>query len=411
MSNRRFARGLACGLILIALPAGDRGCTLRAEEPAARRLLTAEQVYQQTLKSTAFLVAGNHQGSGWVLQDGDKKLLVTNEHVVASAQHGDKFERVFVDFPSYKNGDLITERAHHFTRYQKQPPNGRVLVADARRDLAVVEIEGTGGPALRLARHSVQRGDQVHILGNPGDGPMWKHITGRVLDLTRNGSIHEIRLATPLFVKGGTSGGPIVNDYGELVGVIAAVHRNGPELAYAIELLEVLDFLADGLSNQANPHSPLTDPVRHWTYELRRHPKDGSLYRQRATALLRQGQYDAAIADCTQALYLNPDDALACNERGAAWTFKDRDDAAIADFTQALKLDPRLTAAYRNRAGCHFRNQDFEAAAADCSRAIELDAKDARAYWRRSQAYEKLNQVASAAKDRKAALALNPALK
>src|SRR6516162_1623977 len=78
--------------------------------PALAGELSSDELYKQTTRSTAMIVvpqAGDKasQGSGWLV-DRDRKLLVTNRHVVGSQK------QVQVVFPIYRNGELIAERAY-----------------------------------------------------------------------------------------------------------------------------------------------------------------------------------------------------------------------------------------------------------------------------------------------------------
>ena len=57
--------------------------------------------------------------------------------------------------------------------------------------------------------------------------------------------------------------------------------------------------------------------------------------------LVRQEEYDKAIADYDQAIRLDPKYAMAYNNRGHAWYAKEEYDKAIADYDKAIELDPK----------------------------------------------------------------------
>jgi hypothetical protein len=68
---------------------------------------------------------------------------------------------------------------------------------------------------------------------------------------------------------------------------------------------------------------------------------------------LRAGQYDQAIASCTEALEANPDDDEAYLYRGRAYHFRNAKgdpQRAIADFGEAIRLAPKSADAYYSRA-------------------------------------------------------------
>ncbi len=67
-------------------------------------------IYNETLKSTAWVLAKNDgstsSGTG-VLIDEEKKLLVTNFHVVGNAR------AAVIFFPEIKSGRPVVERSHY----------------------------------------------------------------------------------------------------------------------------------------------------------------------------------------------------------------------------------------------------------------------------------------------------------
>ena len=60
------------------------------------------------------------------------------------------------------------------------------------------------------------------------------------------------------------------------------------------------------------------------------------------SAKQKQGQYEAAVADCNEAIRLKPDDAGAYLNRGIAKHELGRHADAIADYDEAIRLKTRL---------------------------------------------------------------------
>jgi tetratricopeptide (TPR) repeat protein len=100
-----------------------------------------------------------------------------------------------------------------------------------------------------------------------------------------------------------------------------------------------------------------------------------------------KGNYDRAIADCSEAIELDPKLAAAYSERGKAYAAKGNTQRAIADYNEAIKLDPEHAAAYRNRGRVHFAEGDNDRAIADYTEAIKLDPNDAETYFARGMTY------------------------
>src|SRR5262249_2249578 len=131
-------------------------------------------------------------------------------------------------FPEYNGAKVIPERVHYLTKSQRI--KGKVIHADIRRDLALVELESlpAGVSALKLAADSAGPGDRLHLIGNPAASEaMWLYTGGMVRTVYKKkfrykDSVQEVHATvgeSQLAGNAGDSGAPIVNDQGELVGV------------------------------------------------------------------------------------------------------------------------------------------------------------------------------------------------
>ena len=213
-------------------------------------------LYQNTLKGTVWIHNEQIKGFGsGALVDPSNRVVATVEHVVA------KTDRVTVYFPAYERGKLIISRE----RYRKKTSpcrwtTGKVVARDPLRDLALVQLETLPRDArpLRLAR-DVTSGQTVHVVGNPGVSPLWTYARGWVRcvaprKLTVSGRPFEARIVEfDSSVYPGNSGGPVVNDSGELVGLVAAGNRNFYFAVHVTEFRSLVEGLRPlavvGLSN------------------------------------------------------------------------------------------------------------------------------------------------------------------
>ena len=71
----------------------------------------------------------------------------------------------------------------------------------------------------------------------------------------------------------------------------------------------------------------------------------------------KKGDYNKAIADCTEAIRLNPQLAEAYAGRGCAYVEKGDHDKAISDFTEAIHLNPKHVNAYYNNRGIAYQRK------------------------------------------------------
>jgi HEAT repeat protein len=210
-------------------------------------------VYNYVLKSVVFILVrldeGFASGSG-ALIDKENRVIITNDHVVDGATDMAFF------FPTYKDGKLVMSRTAFVEQMRKGKEEdiikGKVLVADVKRDLALVQLERLpeGVEALPLAREQAVTGQIGHSVGNPGgSGALWVYTSGTVRALyhhrwanrgvdrkpvMRDCDIVETQSPT----NPGDSGGPLVNERGELIGVTHGAHPTANLLSMFIDVTE-----------------------------------------------------------------------------------------------------------------------------------------------------------------------------
>lgn len=97
-----------------------------------------------------------------------------------------------------------------------QPYTATTRMISPTQDLAVLQIGKFGSPHFTLAEEPVSRGEPVFLLGSP------LGLTGTLTQgiVSKLGGDHTFMDVTAL---PGSSGGPVLNVYGELVGVVSAI--------------------------------------------------------------------------------------------------------------------------------------------------------------------------------------------
>lgn len=229
----RFA--VAAGLIAVAL--------------VARTASADAEIYQTTLTSTVWVLAksseGTSSGTG-VLIDADRKLVITNAHVVGDCRNAVLF------FADMENGRPKVDRQHYYDNVKKLGLRGRIVAVDRKRDLALIEIDRIpeGAKPAILAPTSALPGEAVNSVGNPGASEaLWGFTSGTVRSVYkktfRSGAgEHEFTvLETQAPINSGDSGGPVVNAKGELVAVAQAISPKARLVTYCVDISEVRDFL------------------------------------------------------------------------------------------------------------------------------------------------------------------------
>jgi S1-C subfamily serine protease len=219
MRNRFFQRWLSVGLTAIALLTSGTPVWANAE------------LFHRVLPRCAWVVLpGRGWGSG-VLVDDDRRLLVTNYHVVKEQGSAQVF------FPRFDKAELIRDRDYYQDYAGELAIRGTVLKTAPKLDLAVLQLDRLprGLEALPLSYFSARRGQTVYSIGNSGaaSGRLWNFREGTVRGvvrtrfLTSGGEFRDVRMVdSVLHSAPGDSGGPLFNERGQLVGITAMARRD-----------------------------------------------------------------------------------------------------------------------------------------------------------------------------------------
>jgi hypothetical protein len=199
---------------------------------------------------------GTSSGTG-VLIDAEKKLVVTNAHVVGDARSAVIF------FPEFKDDQPIVERKHYLDNVRKLGVRGSVIAVDRKRDLALVQLDKLpeSARAIELAAASIGPGENVESIGNSGSTEaLWVYTSGTVRAVYKKqfrtgAGEHDFTVVeTQSPINSGDSGGPVVNSQGQLVAVAQAIAPNARLVSYCIDITELKAFLA-------SPWKPAPLPV------------------------------------------------------------------------------------------------------------------------------------------------------
>jgi hypothetical protein len=122
----------------------------------------------------------------------------------------------------------------------------RVLRVDQKNDLAILSVDADlGGKALQLASEEVQPGEQIFAIGNP-EGLEKTISQGIVSGLRKRGDRDLIQITSP--ISHGSSGGPILNSKGQVIGVAVGMLDDGQNLNFAVPVAYVKLLLENKLS-------------------------------------------------------------------------------------------------------------------------------------------------------------------
>lgn len=190
-------------------------------------------------RSVVMLKSANAVGSGIILsEDG---LILTNSHVVQGGS---------------KNGWRVRlSDAQELSATVVHPGTSR---GDIFRDLALIRIDGAANlPVAKLANAQPQEGEEVWAIGAPYARP--EVVTRGVLKrLTTDGII-----LTSAEVHPGNSGGPLLNQQGEVIGINTAVNPQLPDNATTVAISTALvqqnlaTLASEAPTTDSQPRSPM----------------------------------------------------------------------------------------------------------------------------------------------------------
>ena len=336
---------------------------------------TAPQIAEKALAATVYLEMQDSNGvplgfgSGFFVRD---NLIATNYHVIEGAARG--------------TAKLVGQ----FSTYTIEG----VTATDQTNDLALLKVTMYGINPLPLGNSSdVKIGETVYVAGNPKG--LEGTFSNGIISSRRDPYTKE-RLQMTAPISPGSSGGPVLNSKGEVIGVSFMTLVGGQNLNFAIPSRYLTELLTE-----STPAKPLAEGNRSISAET---------YFTWGNTKYDLGDYKGAIADYDNAIRLKPDDAKAYNNRGIAKDDLGQHFTAIADYDNAIRINPDLATAYNNRGVAKQKLGQHFAAIADYDNAIRINPDDATAYNNRGIAKSDLGQHLAAIADFDTAIRLKPDL-
>jgi S1-C subfamily serine protease len=118
-----------------------------------------------------------------------------------------------------------------------------ILRYDVDRDTALLQVNGLKGKPLSLSHQSdFYIGEAIYTLGNP-KGLEGSFSNGLMSNFLRINDTYYMQFTAP--VSPGSSGGPVVNNKGDVVGMVNMQFKEGQNLNFAIFAIHV-DLLMQG---------------------------------------------------------------------------------------------------------------------------------------------------------------------
>ena len=312
------------------------------------------------------------RGSGFFIA---ADRIITNRHVI------DRSSRVEI----------------HLVDGKKFPVKG-VLAVDGEGDLALLQVDVPKELAVPLpvVKSVPQEGEFVVVIGNPFglEGSVSNGIVSAVREIPGYGKI--IQITAP--ISPGSSGSPVVNMVGQVIGVATLQAAEGQSLNFAVPADRISQLKIGDLQTVSN--------VTAETNKNKRSAAERS-YSQ-GLAQLSRDDYAKALPYFEKAAETDPTYAEAWYQAGYCYGILGRHNEALKASRTAAKLRPDWAETYINIGASSYALGEYKDALDAYKQAIKLNADNADTQYALGLTYNKLGRTDEEILAYKRALALKP---
>ncbi|HEY1959307.1 MAG TPA: trypsin-like peptidase domain-containing protein [Polyangiaceae bacterium] len=199
-----------------------------APQPIASAALSPRAIAARALASTVYLHGGSVYGAGVLLDDAGHVL--TCDHVI------DGLDRIDASFDGDPN-----------------PIPVRVVARASDVDLALLELErpvpAHRAPIAAASVADLAMGDNLWAMGAPRK--MRFSLSHGIVSYTGRSFDGTYYVQTDLAANGGSSGGPVMNEHGRLVGLSSFIFHNSEGLTFAVPIDYAFERFAPELGRGA----------------------------------------------------------------------------------------------------------------------------------------------------------------
>ena len=197
-------------------------------------LISANDIYEDNALGVVLLIGDAGFGSGVIISS--KGYVLTNNHVVENNE----------------NLKAILNYQYPLDGYEEYEHSIKIIKQDKVKDLALIKINKpkTSLKPINISRKVPAIGSQVHAIGHP-DLEIWTYTTGYISqfrdeyewsyrdDFEHMANVYQTQ--TP--IAEGNSGGPLLNNHGNLVGINTFGDSKNDFQNFSITVDEIIKFL------------------------------------------------------------------------------------------------------------------------------------------------------------------------
>ncbi|HEX8846188.1 MAG TPA: tetratricopeptide repeat protein [Pyrinomonadaceae bacterium] len=273
-----------------------------------------------------------------------------------------------------------------------------VLAVDGEGDIALLQVDIPPNIAtpLTVVRTSPQEGESIVVIGNPLglEGSISNGIVSAVRDIQNFGRI--IQITAP--ISPGSSGSPVINMRGEVVGVATLQLADGQSLNFAVPSDRVVQLQA----GQSRTLGELVAATR------RSQRASAERFYMQGLGYLSRDDCEKALPYFKKATDADPEYAEAWAQSGFCNGMLGRHTEALKSSRQAVRLKPDSTESYLNIGSSLSYLGQFKESVDAYRQALRLDPNNADTHFALGITYGKMGRTEDEVQAYKQAIRLRP---
>jgi tetratricopeptide (TPR) repeat protein len=291
-----------------------------------------------------------------------------------------------------KSGELLTNfhvmdgayNAEIKTHDGSQYPIETVLARSQLIDLIKVRVDIPDNQVtpVVLSREATAVADSIFVVGSPMglEQTVSEGIISAVREMPTGAKI--LQLTAP--ISRGSSGGPVLNRDGEVIGVVTFQAARGQNLNFAISI-DALDMLSEEGSQLS---------IAEWTIRnSEQGPALAAALCSQGSRLSIQGEYEEALTYFKKAAETNPEDPDTWYGLGSCYVGLDQPEDAIAAYNRPILQDPDNALAHFVLAMYYKTIGQYEQVVPSLLEVVRIDPTNLRAKFELGRAYGVLERT------------------
>ncbi|MBA7529487.1 Cell division coordinator CpoB [subsurface metagenome] len=361
------------------------------------RFVSAETIYEENNKATVVIITNDKngqllaQGSGFIVRsDG---AIVTNLHVISDATS------IKIKTHTGKYLEVIG-----------------ILYVDSSNDVVILKAKGENLPVVTIGNsEQIKIGEKVYVIGSPMglENTISEGIVGGIRKTSKISNKRKvIQISAP--VSHGSSGGPVFNARGKVIGIATSMLKGAQNINFAMPVNVVkrkinkkeIIVLEKVPTMACNPDywfwigyhlykaGKYKEAIVAYRRAIQIKPNYAEAYLTMGVTYEKLGRWEEVIDSYKKVIDLNPgwDLSVIYTDIGAAYGNLRNNREAIQWFKKAIEIKPDYADAHFNLGESYGRLDNYKKAIESFKKVIELKPKDVEAHAKLGIIYVLINE-------------------